>query len=541
MMKKVFALVLVVCMMLTLASFPATAATTNPKRVKIFTMGDSFTAGICEPNAYRYYIYENLIKDGGVFEFIGPSTSGDYRVTSLYNKHGGVGGAIIGCANDYKWNGSGWSTNAWTYTNPSTGVTIKSNGNKNSIHYRLFAGSDGSNNYTKTEYGNYVADADIVVLYIGLNDYYSTGATGISADIEHVKNRYYTVVDRIYEINPDVSLYVCSLNVVDYLRGYNLNPGDAGYDTSVFKYNEFVLNDVVKKYTNSGKKITGVSLNQPGYEMIVGVDNPADDAHPNEKGNRKIGTQIYMALKDEVLELNEQTGAAYNPTRVSSLTIDKTSATLKTGENLTITSTIAPSTAEVITTIFSSSDESVATVDGYGRVTAVAPGTATIYATALDSMRPEATELKASCTVTVTAEDYVKMGDNFLPVFAEDFSTSSAWTGNTDYIKGKAYKHDETKSSSSITTKRTFDLKEGFSISFKAALMGGAASEVNATSRNSQNVSVKIGNYELRISVCGKVVSFYYNGSLVEERIFNVPVVRQNDDRYALTKYEDTV
>ena len=121
-MKKVFALVLVVCMMLTLASFPATAATTNPKRVKIFTMGDSFTAGICEPNAYRYYIYENLIQDGGVFEFIGPSTSGDYRVTSLYNKHGGVGGAVIGCANDYKWNGSSWVTNAWSTV--SNGITI---------------------------------------------------------------------------------------------------------------------------------------------------------------------------------------------------------------------------------------------------------------------------------------------------------------------------------------------------------------------------------------------------------------------------------
>lgn len=275
--------------------------------------------------------------------------------------------------------------------------------------------------------------------------------------------------------------------------------------------------------------------------MIVGVDNPSDDAHPNEKGNRKIGTQIYNAIKDEVLELNEQTGATYNPTRVSSLSIDKTSATLKTGENLTITSTIAPSSAEIITTIFSSSDESVATVDGYGRITAVAPGTATIYATALDSMRPGATKIEKTCTVTVTNETYSKVRDNFLPVLAEDFSTTGAWTGNTDYIKGKAYKHDETKSSSSITTKRSFDLKEGFSISFKAALMGGSTKEVNTANRNDQYVSVKVGNYELRLAVCGKAVSFYYNGQIANERVFNVPVVRQNDDLYTLTKYQDKV
>lgn len=50
-MKKFFATLLVVCMLMTMASFPATAAVQNPYRVKIFTMGDSFTAGICEPNA----------------------------------------------------------------------------------------------------------------------------------------------------------------------------------------------------------------------------------------------------------------------------------------------------------------------------------------------------------------------------------------------------------------------------------------------------------------------------------------------------------
>ena len=543
-MKKLLSLMLILAMLLTMASFPATAASTNTKRVKIFTMGDSLTAGICEPNAYRYYIYENLIKDGGVFEFIGPSSSSDYRVTSLYNKHGGVGGAVIGYKDDVKWNGSGWSTNAWTVTTKN-GVTMKYNGTKNSIYFRLFAGSDGSSNYTKTEYGNYVKEADIVILLIGANDYYSDGATGISADIEHVKERYYTIIDRIYEINPNVSLYACSVPVLDYLRGYNLKPGDSGYANSVHKFNEYVLNDVVEKYTAKGYKIGGVDLNAPEYKIIVGVDNPSDDAHPNEKGNRKMGTQMYNSIKDEVLKLNQQTSSAtYNPTRVSSISIDKTSANLALGEDLTINAATAPTNAEIPTTIFTSSDESVATVDvNTGRVKAVGEGTATIYATALDSMRPGATEIKAACTVTVTSHEFQKTGESYLPALNENFLAAGAWTGNTSLIanSSKAYKHTTSSSSSSITTKTIYDLKESFSMSFRAALQGAQTLEINSSNKAAHYVSLQAGKYELRVALCGRVVSFYHNGSLVKEATFKAPAYRKNDDTYTLVKYKGTV
>ena len=400
-MKKILAIALVVCMMMTFASFPASAAAKNPKRVKIFTMGDSFTAGINSPNAYRYFIYENLVRDGGVFEFIGPKTSGDFRVSDMYRKHGGVGAAIIGCADDFEWNGQSWVNKSWNVTTES-GIYVRSSGNKNSLYYRLTAGSDGSDDYTKTEYGNYVKQADIVIMYIGLNDYYDAHANGISADIELVKERYYALVDRIYEINPSVSLYVCSLNEVDYIRGYNLKPGDPAYKHSVFKFNEFVLGDVVATYKAKGLKIAGIDLNQPEYRMVIGVDNPEDDAHPNESGNRKIGTAMYKAIKDEVLTLNAQeSDTPNNSARVTNLSLSRTSANLMTGINLKLTATVTPANADIITTLYSSSNESVATVDANGRVTAVGMGTATIYATSLDSLRPGATEIKTACKVTV--------------------------------------------------------------------------------------------------------------------------------------------
>lgn len=61
----------------------------------------------------------------------------------------------------------------------------------------------------------------------------------------------------------------------------------------------------------------------------------------------------------------------------------------------TLTVTVAPSNAYVQTVEWSSSDETIATVDG-GVVTAVADGTATITVTATDDNTKTAT-----CTVTV--------------------------------------------------------------------------------------------------------------------------------------------
>ena len=83
---------------------------------------------------------------------------------------------------------------------------------------------------------------------------------------------------------------------------------------------------------------------------------------------------------------------------VTSITLSQSSATLTTGENLTLTATITPSDADINLISWSSSNPSVATVDTMGKVTAVAPGTATITATATDG-----SDVTASCEVNVIA------------------------------------------------------------------------------------------------------------------------------------------
>ena len=81
---------------------------------------------------------------------------------------------------------------------------------------------------------------------------------------------------------------------------------------------------------------------------------------------------------------------------LTSLTIDRATATLTEGETLTLTVATAPSYATDHSVTWSSSDEAVATVDANGKVEAIAAGTATITATANDK-----SGLTATCKVTV--------------------------------------------------------------------------------------------------------------------------------------------
>ena len=87
--------------------------------------------------------------------------------------------------------------------------------------------------------------------------------------------------------------------------------------------------------------------------------------------------------------------AAYDPTEVSGVSLDKTEATINVGNTLTLNATVTPSTASNKNVIWSSSDTVVATVSNTGVVTGVGPGTATIAATTVEG------GYTASCDVAV--------------------------------------------------------------------------------------------------------------------------------------------
>ena len=89
-------------------------------------------------------------------------------------------------------------------------------------------------------------------------------------------------------------------------------------------------------------------------------------------------------------------------TNVESVTLDKTEGVLTVGNTVTVTPTVTPDAATNASVTWSSSDEAIATVDSEGKITAVAPGTATI--TAVSDSNPDA---NATYAVTVQAKKVV--------------------------------------------------------------------------------------------------------------------------------------
>ena len=95
---------------------------------------------------------------------------------------------------------------------------------------------------------------------------------------------------------------------------------------------------------------------------------------------------------------------------VEGITLDKTEGILNVGNTVTITVTVAPEVATNPAVTWSSSDESVATVDETGKITAVAVGNATITATSEDdssvSANYELTVQQKKAAATTTKNNY---------------------------------------------------------------------------------------------------------------------------------------
>ena len=109
---------------------------------------------------------------------------------------------------------------------------------------------------------------------------------------------------------------------------------------------------------------------------------------------------------------------------VDEITLSQSAAELIEGESLQLTATVSPDDAEDKSISWSSNNPSIATVDNRGKVTAIAPGTATITVIANDG-----SGVSASCEVTVKPASYVITylidGEQF---FVETLTRGSAIT-----------------------------------------------------------------------------------------------------------------
>lgn len=102
------------------------------------------------------------------------------------------------------------------------------------------------------------------------------------------------------------------------------------------------------------------------------------------------------------------------PVAVESVSLDKSTLTIEAGQTAQLTATISPANADNKNISWSSDNNTVATVDGTGLVSALAAGTATITVTTEDGNKT------ATCAVTVTAPA--------APIEVESISIKSATT-----------------------------------------------------------------------------------------------------------------
>lgn len=171
--------------------------------------------------------------------------------------------------------------------------------------------------------------------------------------------------------------------------------------------------------------VTGVSLNTSTLNLIEGgTDTLTATVEPNNATNRNVtwssdNPSVATVNNGVVSAVSEGTAtitvtAQGDSTKSASCTVTVTAAAVpvtgvtlsqtqaslysnRTPNTLTLTATVAPDNATNQAVTWTSSDSAVATVDQNGVVTAVAPGTAVITATAADGSRAS-----ASCTVTVS-------------------------------------------------------------------------------------------------------------------------------------------
>ena len=160
---------------------------------------------------------------------------------------------------------------------------------------------------------------------------------------------------------------------------------------------------------------------------------------------------------------------------ITGVTLDKTTGTLNVGETETLVATVTPdNTTEDKTVTWTSSNSAVATVVN-GVVTAVAPGTATITATAADVSATYTVEVKQPLTgiaLNATSENLLK-GQEF------DLKVSYVPANATDKVAITWESSDETVAA--VENGKVKALKEGTAIITATAKVDGTNRAYTAT------------------------------------------------------------
>ena len=189
-----------------------------------------------------------------------------------------------------------------------------------------------------------------------------------------------------------------------------------------------------------------------------------------------VVNEMYNDTYQEISDTVTATSGTINViVPITGVTLDKTTGTLNVGDTETLVATVTPdNTTEDKTVTWTSSDPAVATVAN-GVVTAVAPGTAIITATAADVSATYTVEVKQPLTgiaLNATSENLLK-GQEF------DLKVSYVPANATDEVTITWATSDETVAT--VENGKVKALKEGIAVITATAKVDGTNREYTAT------------------------------------------------------------
>ena len=175
----------------------------------------------------------------------------------------------------------------------------------------------------------------------------------------------------------------CSVTVVQLATSITLSETDV----TIYTGNTLQLTATVQPITTSNPAVTWSSSN-PNVATVssTGLVTAKSTGNAVITAKTSDGTNLSATCNITVKRL------------ATSISLNKTSATLYLDQKLQLTATVSPSNATDKSVVWSSSDNSIATVSSTGLVTAISPGIVTITA-----MTADGSDLSATCEITVKA------------------------------------------------------------------------------------------------------------------------------------------
>ena len=421
-------------------------------QVNITCIGDSITHGVGTYSGYRYYLYENLYKQGLEFNFVGPYTTDEPRLPTDYSAHSGYPGAVIG---------------------PNT-----TTGSRSTYDYlpQYVTGSRGT--------------ADIALVMIGHNNYFRR------IDMDNMYEVYKNFLLRIFELAPDITVYCASL--INNAKG--ISPDiEKGYTDNGLNA---LLPTIVAELQAEGHDARFFDLrNATKLSSKNGDFYDSDVVHPNEQGQEKMGNAWASAISAQVKEMNDA-GEGSHVTRIvptTGISLDKDEVQLTAGGfSKRVYANVEKPGATIDTVIWESSDESIATVDIDGLVTPIAEGECTITARTL------------SGDYTDTCKANVASSTSLTPVFTDKFSLPERWVGSGQALGTNGITISYPSSATTYDTRRHYPVQKGFKVSASYTVSGN-----NNSFDYYSYTSFGFGGLEMRIAYGSKQIELYHNSTLL--------------------------